>query len=91
VAQRGDAGTDRLAAGDRHRRHHEKRLKQNGVAGQAHIKTGSLEGVRSIAGYVLDKTGRRWIVVFFVNHANAGGAQAAQDALLQWVYERGAG
>ncbi len=68
-----------------------KRLKQNGVAGQAHIKTGSLEGVRAIAGYVLDKNGRRWIVVFFVNHANAGGAQAAQDALLQWVYERGAG
>jgi D-alanyl-D-alanine carboxypeptidase/D-alanyl-D-alanine-endopeptidase (penicillin-binding protein 4) len=68
-----------------------KRLKQNGVAGQAHIKTGSLEGVRSIAGYVLDKSGRRWIVVFFVNHAGAGGAQAAQDALLQWVYERSAG
>lgn len=66
-----------------------KRLKQNGVAGQAHIKTGSLDGVRSIAGYVLDRTGRRWIVVFFVNHANAGGAQTAQDALLQWVYERG--
>jgi D-alanyl-D-alanine carboxypeptidase/D-alanyl-D-alanine-endopeptidase (penicillin-binding protein 4) len=66
-----------------------KRLRQNGVAGQAHIKTGSLEGVRSIAGYVLDKSGRRWIVVFFVNHANAAGAQPAQDALLQWVYERG--
>jgi len=66
-----------------------KRLRQNGIAGQAHIKTGSLEGVRSIAGYVLDKGGRRWIVVFFVNHPNAGGAQAAQDALLQWVYERG--
>ena len=65
-----------------------KRLKQNGVAGQAHIKTGSLEGVRSIAGYVLDRSGRRWIVVFFVNHANAAGAQAAQDALLQWVYEQ---
>ncbi|MDP2135833.1 MAG: D-alanyl-D-alanine carboxypeptidase/D-alanyl-D-alanine-endopeptidase, partial [Sulfuritalea sp.] len=66
-----------------------KRLKQNGVAGQAHIKTGSLEGVRSIAGYVLDKSGQRSIVVFFVNHPNAGSAQAVQDALLQWVYERG--
>jgi D-alanyl-D-alanine carboxypeptidase/D-alanyl-D-alanine-endopeptidase (penicillin-binding protein 4) len=63
-----------------------RRLKQNGVAGQAHIKTGSLEGVRSIAGYVLDKSGRRWIVVFFVNHANAAGAQAAQDALLEWIH-----
>ena len=68
-----------------------KRLRQNGIAGQAHIKTGSLEGVRSIAGWVLDKSGRRWIVVFFVNHANAGAAQPALDALLQWVYERGAG
>ena len=67
-----------------------KRLKKNGIAGQAHIKTGSLEGVRSIAGYVLDTTGRRWIVVFFINHANAGNAQAAQDALLDWVYEQGA-
>jgi D-alanyl-D-alanine carboxypeptidase/D-alanyl-D-alanine-endopeptidase (penicillin-binding protein 4) len=66
-----------------------KRLKQNGVAGQAHIKTGSLEGVRSLAGYVRDKGGRRWIVVFLVNHANARAAQEAQDALLQWVYERG--
>ena len=47
-------------------------------------------GVRSIAGYVLDTNGRRWIVVFFVNHANAGNAQAAQDALLDWVYEQGA-
>ena len=63
-----------------------RRLKQNGIAGQAHIKTGSLEGVRSIAGWVLDKSGRRWIVVFFVNHANAAGAQAAQDALLDWLY-----
>ncbi|MBI5899046.1 MAG: D-alanyl-D-alanine carboxypeptidase/D-alanyl-D-alanine-endopeptidase [Rhodocyclales bacterium] len=63
-----------------------RRLKQNGIAGQAHIKTGSLEGVRSIAGWVLDRNGRRWIVVFFVNHANAAAAQPAQDALLDWVY-----
>lgn len=65
-----------------------KRLRQQGVAGQAHIKTGSLEGVRAIAGYVLDRSGRRAIVVFLINHANAGAARPAQDALLQWVYER---
>lgn len=65
-----------------------KRLHQNGVAGQAHIKTGSLEGAKTIAGYVLDHKGRRQIVVFFVNHPNASSAQAAQDALLACVYDR---
>jgi serine-type D-Ala-D-Ala carboxypeptidase/endopeptidase (penicillin-binding protein 4) len=63
-----------------------KRLKGNGVAGQAHIKTGTLEGVKTIAGYVLDRSGRRHIVVFLVNHGNAPAAQAAQDALLDWVH-----
>ena len=66
-----------------------KRLRDGGTAGQAHIKTGSLEGVKTMAGYVLDSGGRRQIVVFFVNHANAAAAQAAQDALLQWVHDRG--
>jgi serine-type D-Ala-D-Ala carboxypeptidase/endopeptidase (penicillin-binding protein 4) len=66
-----------------------KRLRDGAAAGQAHIKTGSLEGVKTIAGYVLDTSGRRQVVVFFVNHANAAAAQAAQDALLQWVVERG--
>lgn len=64
-----------------------KRLNGNGIAGQAHIKTGTLEGVKTIAGYVLDKNGRQQIIVFFVNHPNAKEAQAAQDALLSWVYE----
>ena len=65
-----------------------KRLSGAEVAGQAHIKTGSLAGVRSIAGYVLDAQGRRVVVVFMVNHANAGNAQPVQDALLRWVYNR---
>jgi D-alanyl-D-alanine carboxypeptidase/D-alanyl-D-alanine-endopeptidase (penicillin-binding protein 4) len=65
-----------------------KRLRDRGAAGQARIKTGSLEGVKAIAGYVLDRSGRWQIVVFLVNHPNAAAAQAAQDALLQWVYER---
>ncbi|MNC85046.1 D-alanyl-D-alanine carboxypeptidase DacB precursor [compost metagenome] len=65
-----------------------KRLAGANVAGQAHIKTGSLSGVRSIAGYVLDSRGRRMVVVLFVNHANAGNTQAVQDALLRWIYSR---
>jgi D-alanyl-D-alanine carboxypeptidase/D-alanyl-D-alanine-endopeptidase (penicillin-binding protein 4) len=66
-----------------------KRLSGADIAGQAHIKTGSLAGVRAIAGYVLDSSGRRVVVVLVINHANAGNAQTVQDALLRWVYNRG--
>jgi serine-type D-Ala-D-Ala carboxypeptidase/endopeptidase (penicillin-binding protein 4) len=64
-----------------------KRLKGNGAAGRAHIKTGTLDGVKTLAGYVQDKNGREVVVVSFVNHPNADYARAAEDALLDWVYE----
>ncbi|MCC6212580.1 MAG: D-alanyl-D-alanine carboxypeptidase/D-alanyl-D-alanine-endopeptidase [Burkholderiales bacterium] len=65
-----------------------RRLKADGVSGQAHIKTGLLNDARAIGGYVLDRGGRRHVVVMLVNHPNAGEAQSAMDALLRWVYER---
>jgi D-alanyl-D-alanine carboxypeptidase/D-alanyl-D-alanine-endopeptidase (penicillin-binding protein 4) len=65
-----------------------KRLRGEGIAGQAHIKTGLLADTRAMAGFVLDRNGRQQIVVMLVNHPNAGEAQAAMDALLRWVYER---
>jgi D-alanyl-D-alanine carboxypeptidase/D-alanyl-D-alanine-endopeptidase (penicillin-binding protein 4) len=64
-----------------------KRLNGRASAGQSHIKTGTLEGVKTIAGYVQNADGKMMIVVFLVNHPNAYLAQAAQDALLQWAYE----
>lgn len=64
-----------------------RRLKTDSAAGQAHLKTGSLADVRSVAGYVLDRRGRRHVMVFIVNHPNAAATQAAQDALVRWVYE----
>ncbi len=63
-----------------------KRLKDDGIAGHGHLKTGTLDGVKTLAGYVQDSRGREVIVVFLVNHANAQQAQAAEDALLSWVY-----
>jgi serine-type D-Ala-D-Ala carboxypeptidase/endopeptidase (penicillin-binding protein 4) len=56
------------------------------AGGQAHMKGGTLTGVQSVAGYVLDRRARRWIVVMIVNHPNAGMAQPAMDALADWVY-----
>jgi D-alanyl-D-alanine carboxypeptidase/D-alanyl-D-alanine-endopeptidase (penicillin-binding protein 4) len=65
-----------------------RRLNGSPVEGRAHLKTGSLNDVRSIAGYVLDQKGRRWVVVFIVNHPLAGATRSAQDALLDWVYHQ---
>jgi serine-type D-Ala-D-Ala carboxypeptidase/endopeptidase (penicillin-binding protein 4) len=62
-----------------------KRLLGAGVAGHAHIKT---EDVRSIAGYVLDRQGRRHLVVMVINHPRASAeGEPALNALLEWVYE----
>jgi len=68
-----------------------RRLKQLGVAGQAHVKSGSLSDARTLAGYVLDRNGRRLVVVFFVNDANAAASQPAHDAVLRWVHESALG
>ncbi len=64
-----------------------KRLNGSAVAGRAHVKTGSLENVSAIAGYVLDETGKMKVIVSIVNHAHAGQAQPVHDALLQWAYQ----
>ena len=64
-----------------------KRFQNDEVADQAFLKTGTLEGVRAIAGYVFGPTGRRFVVVCFVNHPNASRAQAPIDTLVRWVYD----
>lgn len=63
-----------------------RRLNGSPAAGQAHIKTGTLDGVRAMAGYLLDRNGRRHAVVMVVNHPQAASSQAAQDALLDWLW-----
>lgn len=62
-----------------------KRFKDNEIAGYAHLKTGTLEGVKSIAGYVKARSGKQWIAVFIINHPNAASGQDAQDALVEWL------
>jgi len=62
-----------------------KRFKDSEIAGYAHLKTGTLEGVKSMAGYVQAHSGKQWVVVFIANHPNAALAQPAQDALIAWL------
>ncbi len=63
-----------------------KRLNDGQIAGHAHIKTGYIQGVRSVAGYVFDKNGKRWVVVGILNDPRAISGKDALDALLEWVY-----
>lgn len=64
-----------------------KRLRGERIAGHAHVKTGLLSDARAIAGFVLDRQGRRHVVVMIANHPRAPQADAAMDALLEWIYD----
>ncbi len=66
----------------------QRRLQGSPLAGRGHLKTGSLDGVRAIAGYLMDARGRRWVVVCLVNDPRAAASRAAQDALLEWLHAR---
>jgi D-alanyl-D-alanine carboxypeptidase/D-alanyl-D-alanine-endopeptidase (penicillin-binding protein 4) len=65
-----------------------KRLAGNSTSGRAHLKTGYLENVRALAGYLLDGGGKRWIVVFLINDPRAASGKPAMDALLEWLMDR---
>ncbi|MCW5667642.1 MAG: D-alanyl-D-alanine carboxypeptidase/D-alanyl-D-alanine-endopeptidase [Piscinibacter sp.] len=60
-------------------------LRSRAPAGRAHLKTGSLRDVAGVAGFVLSASGRRYVLVAVVNHANAAAARPALDALVQWA------
>ncbi len=64
-----------------------RNLGRNGARGQAHIKTGTINNVRAIGGYVQDHDGRRYAVVMMVNHPNANDSLNAQNALIDWVWQ----
>jgi D-alanyl-D-alanine carboxypeptidase/D-alanyl-D-alanine-endopeptidase (penicillin-binding protein 4) len=68
----------------------ERRFRNGSVAGQALLKTGTLDGVRALAGYVIDADGRRWAITAIINHPNAARGQPALDFLVQWVYRNAA-
>jgi D-alanyl-D-alanine carboxypeptidase/D-alanyl-D-alanine-endopeptidase (penicillin-binding protein 4) len=60
-----------------------RRQRQN--VGLAHLKTGSLEDVSGVAGYVHGTQGRRWILVAIANHRRAGAIRPAVQALVEWA------
>jgi D-alanyl-D-alanine carboxypeptidase/D-alanyl-D-alanine-endopeptidase (penicillin-binding protein 4) len=55
------------------------------LAGNAHLKTGTLRDVSALAGYVYTAHGQRVSFVMLVNHPKANRSEPAQRALLEWV------
>ena len=67
-----------------------RRFRQTDLIGQAHLKTGSMDDVTAIAGYLQSRSGRRFALVALQNHAGVhrGPGEEVQEALLRWLYDR---
>lgn len=63
-----------------------RRFAHSSAQGRGHLKTGSLEGVRALAGYVQDQRGKRYALACFVNDPKA--VVGVCDALADWVAGR---
>ncbi len=68
-----------------------RRFRDRPETGRMHLKTGTLDNVSAVAGYVHTPTNRRLIVVVLVNAENAhrGPGEEIQDAVLRWAFAQG--
>ena len=74
------AGADGTLAG---------RFKGSPAQRNAFLKTGTLTGVRSLAGYVRGQSGQMIAVAIVVNSEQAGAAVPALDKFIEWVRQHG--
>ena len=60
-----------------------RRQRQN--VGLAHLKSGSLNEVSGVAGFVHGPQGRRYVLVAIANHRKASAVRPAIQALVEWT------
>ncbi len=67
-----------------------RRFRNDDLTGRMHIKTGRLDGVFAMAGYIVSKNDQEYVFVAIQNHPDAhrGPGEEAQSALLRWVYRQ---
>lgn len=65
-----------------------RRLSRDDARGYANMKTGALKDARSIAGYVLSQSGKRYTFVSIVNHPQAYKARDFENAVMAWLNNR---
>lgn len=62
------------------------RLTDSPLAGRGYVKTGTLDGVKSAAGYLLDANGNWQAFALILNHPAAPTAESVVDAVLREIY-----
>jgi len=65
------------------------RLNEPGLRGQLWLKTGTLNQVRALAGYIEARSGQRYSFTLMINHPKAGAARPAVDNLLRVIVATG--
>jgi D-alanyl-D-alanine carboxypeptidase/D-alanyl-D-alanine-endopeptidase (penicillin-binding protein 4) len=62
---------------------------KNSPAGAVRLKTGHIDGVSGVAGYVTPQDGKTYVLVSLVNHprADIGAAEPVHAALVTWMLE----
>lgn len=63
------------------------RLTDSTARGRMHVKTGSLDDVAGVAGYVYSQSGDQYLVIVMLNHeaADQGLGQELSDVVLAWT------
>jgi len=66
-----------------------ERFENDQLSGKVYMKTGLLDFVQTMAGYVNSASGKRYVLVMLHNDKQAHTKQAAQlqDAVIRWVYQ----
>ena len=64
------------------------RFRSPEMQGRLRMKTGTLEEVAALAGYVNAASGKTFVTVVILNHptADQGAGEAIQTALVEWVF-----
>jgi serine-type D-Ala-D-Ala carboxypeptidase/endopeptidase (penicillin-binding protein 4) len=65
-----------------------RRFNSAGMQGRLRLKTGTLDDVSALAGFVNAASGKTYVLVIIVNHPGAPGGSAAaiQGELIRWVF-----
>ena len=66
------------------------RFRKSDLRGRSHFKTGTLDFVTAMSGYMLNRKGKRLVIVIQHNGKKAGAGRGTkiQDALLRWSFDQ---